>query len=284
MGIRKAVGAARWQLTLQFLGESILLCLIAFGLAVALCNALLPVFNQLLGKNIPLDFFGYGSYVWTLFGIALGIGAIAGIYPALILSGFKPIAVLKGRFVPGKNELTLRQVLVVFQFTISIVLIVGTIVVYTQLKYMLDQDLGFNKNQMLVVKFYGDSLVQSQSAHIRQELVSVPGVKGASFSSNIPGSTPGMWYARIENPSGEMQGANLNAYVADFDFLQQYDIHLVAGRGFSRGFPADSVKAMVINEAAARSLGYPSPVAAVGKRFLRFGKSGTIKKAGQLLE
>src|SRR6202035_2471581 len=178
----------------------------------------------------------------------------AGVYPALIMSGFIPIAVLKGRFSATKNGLTMRQILVVFQFTISTVLIIGTIIVYNQLKFMQDQDLGFNKNQILVINYYRDSVVQANTEYIRQELLAIPNVKGVTFSSNAPGTSPDNWYLKIANPKGDMQGANLNTYVVDFSYFQQYGIRLAAGRAFSNSFSTDSAKAMVLNEAAARSL------------------------------
>lgn len=276
VGIRKAVGAVRAQLTAQFLGESILLCLIACGLAIGLCNLLHPVFNTLLGKDIPLKAFGAGGYIGLLLFISIAIGCLAGIYPALVMSGFNPIAVLKGRFVSTRKGLAMRQVLVVFQFTISTVLIIGTIVVYNQLKYMQDQDLGFNKNQEVAIDYHGDSAVQVNTEHIRQELASLPNIKGVSFSSNIPGNSPNNWYLQIANPKGNMQGANLNFYVIDFDYFTHYGIKMAAGRGFSKEFGTDTTKAMVLNEAAARSLGYNDPTLAVGKKFNMWGTDGTI--------
>jgi putative ABC transport system permease protein len=276
VGIRKAIGAMRGQLTLQFLGESILLCLIAFCLAIGLCNILHPIFTGLLGKDIPLQAFGSGGYVGLLFVIAIGIGALAGIYPALVMSGFNPIAVLKGRFVSTKTGLTMRQMLVVFQFTISTALIIGTIVVYDQLKYMQDQDLGFNKSREVSIDYHGDSAVQVNTEHIRRELAAIPDVNGVCFSSNVPGTSPNNWYLRIANPKGVMQGANLNFYTIDFDYFSHFGIRLAAGRGFSRTFTTDSTKAMILNEAAARSLGYSHPATAVGKKFDMWGTDGTI--------
>ena len=276
VGIRKAVGAVRTQLTAQFLGESILLCLLACGLAIGLCNLLHPAFSAMLGKDIPLKAVGPGGYISLLLVISIAIGCLAGIYPALVMSGFNPIAVLKGRLVPSRKGLGLRQVLVVFQFTISTILIIGTIVVYNQLKYMQDQDLGFNKNQEVAIDYHGDSAVQVNTEHIRQELAAIPQVKGVSFSGNIPGNSPNNWYLQIANPKGNMQGANLNFYVIDFEYFTHYGIKMAAGRGFSKEFGTDTTKAMVLNEAAARSLGYNDPTQAVGKKFNMWGTDGTI--------
>jgi len=277
VGIRKAIGAIRAQLTLQFLGESILLCIIAFGMAIGLCNILHPVFTGLLGKDIPLKAIGAGGYVGLLFVVSIAIGVLAGIYPALVMSGFNSIAVLKGRFVSTKNGMAMRQILVIFQFTISTALIIGTIVVFNQLKYMQDQDLGFKKNQMVSIDFHGDSAVQVNMEYIRQQLATVPGVKGLTFSNNVPGNSPDNWYLQIANPRGDKQGANLNFYVIDFNFFQQYAIKLAAGRGFSSAFSTDSTQALILNEAAARSLGYADPIKAVGRKFNMWGgPEGTI--------
>ncbi|GGB24480.1 ABC transporter permease [Puia dinghuensis] len=276
VGIRKAIGAVRGQLTLQFLGESILLCLLAFVLAIALCNALHPLFGILLGKDIPLQAFGAGSYVALLLGIAIGIGVIAGIYPALVLSGFNPVAVLKGRFGSSRKGLRLREVLVVFQFVISTALIIGTIVVYNQLRYMQDQELGFNKNQEIAINYHGDSAVRVNTEPLRHELSAIPGVKAVAYSNYVPGNSPTNWFLRIANPQGDMQGANLNFYVVDFDFFPHYGIRMAAGRTFSRDFSTDSTKALILNEAAARSLGYADPTKAVGRKFNMWGVDGTI--------
>ena len=276
VGIRKAIGAMRTQLMLQFLGESILLCLFAFVLSIGLCNALHPLFGSLLGKSIPLNAGGAGGYIALLFGIAIGIGALAGIYPALVMSGFNPIAVLKGRFTATKSGLATRQILVVFQFTISTALIIGTIVVFNQLRYMQNQDLGFNKNEEVAINYFGDSAVQANTEHIRQELLSMPDVKDVSFSNHVPGNTPNNWYLQIANPRGDMQGANLNFYLVDFDFFKHYGIKMAAGRAFSNQFATDSAKALIINEAAAHSLGYGDPAKAVGQKFSMWGDHGVI--------
>jgi putative ABC transport system permease protein len=252
------------------------LCLIAFALALGLCNLLHPVFTGLLGVDIPFRAFGAGGYVGVLLLTAIAVGVLAGIYPALVMSGFNPIAALKGRFISTKNGLAMRRVLVVFQFTISTGLIIGTIVVYNQLKYMQDQDLGFRMNQEVSIDYHGDSAVQANTEHIRRELAAIPDVKSVSFSSNVPGTSADNWYLRIANPRGDMQGANLNFYIIDFDYFQHYGIRMMAGRGFSREFSTDSTKSLILNEAAARSLGYGDPAKAVGRKFNMWGTDGTI--------
>jgi putative ABC transport system permease protein len=204
--------------------------------------------------------------------IAVGIGLLAGIYPALVLSSFVPITVLKGRFVSGSKGLILRKGLVVVQFTISIALIAATIIVYTQLHYMRNQDLGFRNDQILVIDTHWDG----NRFAFHQATTALPNVVSASLSSDIPGGERASEYIQVESKKGEMQTANLDMYLADFDFVPQYGMKLVAGRSFSPDFGTDSSKAMILNESAVRTFGYTSPQEAIGKRFSRASTAGTI--------
>jgi putative ABC transport system permease protein len=272
VGIRKVVGALRVQLARQFIGESILLCMIAFLLSLGTSALLLPGFNQLSAKIISKTIFDHPSYIAILFAIAIGIGVLAGMYPALVLSSFQPVKVLKGRFATGTRGILLRKGLVVAQFSISIALIIGTIVVYTQMKYMRNQDLGFNKDQKLIVDTFNDPARKS----FREAVSSIPGVKGTSLAGSVPGGgNPGA-YSKIENAKGEMQIANLQLYFVDFDYIPQYQIKLLAGRAFNGDFKTDTTQAMVINLAATKLLGYKSAADAVGKNFDQWGRQGKI--------
>ncbi|MEX1240511.1 MAG: ABC transporter permease [Cyclobacteriaceae bacterium] len=276
VGIRKVNGALKRQLTIQFLSESILLSLFAFVLASIFTELLLPAFNELSGKIIDESIFYEHNYLLLLFLLALGVGILAGIYPAFVLSGFQPVSVLKGRFSTSSRGLVLRKALVVVQFAISIMLIAGTVTVYTQLNYMRSQELGFTKEQMLVINFRRDDKVMRQMEAIKNSLKSHPRVLSAAASSSTPGQSNSGAFTNIENPDGEMQASNIHLYSVDFDFLEQYQIEVVAGRSFSRDFPTDSTQAMIINEAAAASYGYASPEEAVGKRFSQWGREGQI--------
>jgi len=269
------VGAGKNQLTTQFLGESVIICLIAFVFSVILSMLLLPLFNQLAGKIISHTILEHG-YIFILFAIAVAIGFIAGIYPALVLTNFSITSVLKGRFNSSVKGILLRKGLVVVQFTISIVLIVGTIIVYNQLNYMRNQSLGFKKDQMLVIDFSGDSVVQSQYESIKNELKQIQGVRTASVSSTTPGNGNPVAYSEAETRSGSMMPINMNMYDVDYDFIPQYGIKIVAGRAFSPAFATDSTKAFIINETTVKSLGYASPKDAIGKRFTQWGRSGQI--------
>jgi putative ABC transport system permease protein len=272
VGIRKVIGALRFQLARQFIGESVILSLLAFVLTLTLCAMLIPFFNQLAGKTISTGIFAHPADILTLFLLAIGVGVAAGFYPALVLSSFRPVNVLKGRFSTGTHGSLLRKGLVVFQFTISILLLIATAVVYAQLQYMRTSDLGYSREETMIIPTNGDS----HKDVFKQSLASLPGVLSTCFSSSVPGSGANSAYSEMENGNGETQKTNLDTYFVDFDFIHQYDLRLVAGRGFSRDFPTDSTEAMVINETAARSLDYASPQAAIGRDFSQWGRKGKI--------
>ncbi|HUQ96558.1 MAG TPA: FtsX-like permease family protein, partial [Chitinophagaceae bacterium] len=212
------------------------------------------------------------SYILLLFGAAIGIGLLAGVYPALVLTSFKPITVLKGRFATGTKGIALRKGLVIAQFTISIALIIATIVVYNQMSYMRNQDLGFNKDQMLVLDTDGDPGKKA----FQEALSAIPAVQSTATASSVPGGgNPGA-YSEIENVKGDLQIANLDLYFVDFDYIKQFNIKMVAGRSFSKDFMSDTTQAMVLNEAAVKMFGYSSPEQALGKRFKQWGREGKI--------
>lgn len=272
VGIRKVVGAAKGQLTSQFIGESVLLCLIAFMLTLGGAALLLPGFNHLAGKTISTRIFENMHFILILFLASIGIGLLAGVYPALVLSSFKPVTVLKGRFATGTKGILLRKGLVVAQFTISIALIIATIIVYNQMNYMRRQDLGFKKDQMMVINTNFDPAKET----FRNAVASLPNVKSVAMSSSVPGSgNPGA-YSEIENKKGDLQIANLDLYFVDFDYIPQYKIKMVAGRAFSRDFQTDTTQSMILNEAAVKMFGYSSPQQAVGRRFKQWGREGKI--------
>jgi putative ABC transport system permease protein len=272
VGIRKVIGAGRLQLTRQFLGESILICFIAFIFATGLCAWILPLFNQLAGKTISTGIFSHGGYILTLFTIAVIIGLLAGIYPALVLSAFQPIASLKGRFSSSRRGLFLRRSLVVFQFTISITLIIGTVVVYSQLNYMRNQDLGFSKDQTLVIDTQNDA----HRTSFRQEIATLPNIQSTAFSGSVPGEGTWSAYSKVENNRGEMQPADLDLTYVDFGYLEQYKMKLLAGRFFDKNIVTDTLQAMILNEKAIELFGYSTPQQAIGRRFEQWGKKGMI--------
>lgn len=272
VGIRKVVGAAKRQLSRQFIGESVIVCLLAFLVSVLLSVIMLPLFNQLAGKTISEGVFDSWPKLLILFVSAITIGLLAGIYPALVLASFRPVSVLKGRFASGTKGILLRKGLVVAQFTISITLIIATLVVYNQMKFMRSRDLGFSKEQVLVINSGGDPARMA----FKESISSLSGIQSTALSSSVPGGgNPGA-YSEIENIKGEMQVANMDLYFVDFNYIPQFKIKMVAGRAFSKDFGTDTTKAMILNEAAVRMFGYGSPAQAIGKRFRQWGREGTI--------
>jgi putative ABC transport system permease protein len=275
VGIRKVIGSSRSQLVAQFLGESILLCLIAFLLSCLFFVLLLPVFNTVSGKIISPGVFQQPKDLLPLFLTALSVGLAAGLYPAIMLSGFRPALVLKGRFTSGRKGILLRQILVVLQFTIAIVLITGTLVAWLQLHYMRNQPLGFKKDQMMAINFHNDRQDKSQYETFKQQLLQIPGVLSACASSSLPSTGYGNGLVQIQNAAGEMQTAGLDMFFVDYDFFKQYQIQLVAGRGFSNDFSTDQQSTMIVNEATVKKFGYTSPAEIIGRRFAQ-GPEGTI--------
>lgn len=272
VGVRKVVGAAKGLLARQFVSESVLLCLIAFVLSITLSAALIPLFNDLAGKVVVSGIFADTSFLLYMLMAAILIGVLAGIYPALVLSSFEPVTVLKGRFTTSFKGILLRKGLVTFQFAISIALIIATMIVYIQMNFMRNRDLGFSKDQMLVISTEGDPKREA----FKESLRGLAGVKSTAASSSVPGGPNRGAYSEIENKSGELQVANLDLYFVDFDYITQFGLKMAAGRPFSREFGTDTTQAMVVNEAAVKLLGYAKPEDAIGRRFKQWGREGKI--------
>jgi putative ABC transport system permease protein len=272
VGIRKVVGAIQSKLAIQFIGESIILSLLACILSIILIILLIPTFNQLSGKTISNGILENPSNLFLLLLSALAIGLMAGTYPAVVLSSFKPSLVLKGRFGSSEKGNILRKSLVLIQFSLSIGFIIATIIVYRQLNFMRDQDLGFNKEQVMVINTEGDP---ARTA-FQQSLKGIPGVISTSQSSNVPGTENFTVDCELENSHGDLQIANLDSYFVDWDYISQYKIKIIAGRSFSREFGTDTTEAMLINESAASKFGYARPGDAIGRRFKQFDRVGKI--------
>ena len=189
VGVRKSVGADRKQLMLQFIGETILLSFISMIIAVALAFLLLPWLNEFTGKNISAGLFANPIVIFLMIGLSLVVGIAAGFYPALVLSGFKPIKVLKGTITadeePGKIP-WLRHGLVVTQFTLSVLLIISAIVVFKQVNYLHNKDLGFNKEQIMFFPMRGDNMFKNVDA-FKNELLKTPGISSVSVGYGFPG-------------------------------------------------------------------------------------------------
>ncbi|MBC6989062.1 ABC transporter permease [Hymenobacter sp. BT491] len=253
VGVRKVLGSVKSQLVGQFLLESILLTMIALALALVLIVMALPVFNELAGKELGLDF---TTDPWLvpgllLFGVLVGI--LAGSYPAFFLSSFNPVAVLKGKFTSGKGSIGLRSGLVVFQFCISIVLIISTTVVYQQLHYIQNKKLGYDKDHVLVLP---ETWVLGKHAEaFRQLLLQDPRVVSVSTSGYLPAGpsfSNNFFVSTDDNPA---QLTKTLRYEVDPQYIPTLGIRLAAGRNFSKAFSTDTA-AVILNEMAARTFGW----------------------------
>lgn len=273
IGVRKILGAKKERLVLQFLGEAIITSCIAFMISLLLIQLILPAFNTMAEKEIAVNVFGNFNHLALLGLLSLIIGVLSGIYPAFVLSSFKAVETLKGVFATGTKGLLLRKVLVVVQFTISIALIAGTLVISKQTYYMSHKDLGFNKESQLILSL--DHLKLSKKA-LKKDLDQLPNVVSTSFSLVAPGEGAPTAYSKVENSQGEMQAANLKLYNVDYEFIPQYECKLLAGRTFSKDYVTDAKSAIIINETALRLFGYEKPEDALGARYEQWGDKGKI--------
>ncbi len=272
VGMRKAVGAHRLQLIRQFLGESVFLSLIALMLAIALVELALPALNALAGKELAMGYGGNLPVLLGLVGIALFVGIVSGTYPAFFLSAFQLADVLKGTLKAGSKNPLLRRVLVVLQFAISIILIIGTGVVYNQLDYIRDKRLGFHKEHVIVLPIRGQEVRQNYEA-IRSKLLQDPDILGVAASSRVPGGIIGKCSISPEGAQNEFVVPWLSV---DHDFIETLGIELAAGRDFSKDFATDAAEAIMLNEAAVKRFGWESPHKAIGKKARFWGKKRAV--------
>jgi putative ABC transport system permease protein len=251
VGIRKVSGAHSGKLVYQFLTESVLTNGLSTLIALALVEALLPVFNQEFGTSIPSLTRQPLEVTGVIIGTALVVGVFSGLYPALYLSGFKPVQVLKGVFQPGNQNLWLRKGLVVLQFTIAIALVAGTILVIEQVNYIRNKELGFEKEKVLIVDNV-DDLADNNVQNLREALSQVPQVENVGGSNGILG---GQNSATGAVAKGSTERALINFSMVDHDYLSVMNLQFKYGRNFSREFPSDTLDRVVLNEAALRELG-----------------------------
>jgi len=254
VGIRKVVGSAKGKLVGQFLSESVILSFIALLLAIIIVISVMPVYQNLLGKQVELHFFDNPVVIPLLLLLGLVVGILSGSYPAFFLSSFKPIAVLKGNVDDNKRGSWLRNILVIFQFAISIFLIIGTFTIYKQMKLFQDKKLGFEKEQVLVIMNPGS--VNDYIDTFKETLLTHHNISDVSGSNTLPGKSFSNWGFGAE---GVEANFTLNACICDYDFLKTLKIDLDKGRFFSRDFPSDSCAA-ILNESAAKLLGWEDPI------------------------
>ncbi len=256
VGIRKVSGAFRSQLIKQFLGEALITSAVAFVLSLILIELLLPVFNELAGRQLAFELFDRQTLV-TFLALAIFVGLLAGSYPAFVLSAFKPAESLKGN-TPGSSGAWLRKALVVSQFIITAILMISTGVVYTQIQYIQDKRLGFNPEQLITFRIRSDDM-RSQYEVVKQTLLQNPNILNVSVSGNLPGG--GDWGIpyRAEGVAADQQPP-MRMLVVDYDFIETFGMEIVRGRGFSEEYATDASGAFIINEEAVRQFGWEDPL------------------------
>ncbi|WP_149274585.1 ABC transporter permease [Pareuzebyella sediminis] len=258
VGLRKTVGAFKGNLVSQFLTESVIFSLISFVIGVLLAWTLLPTFNSIAVKNMVMPWAAWWFLPLIVF-VALIVGVLAGLYPALYLSAFKPVNVLKGNLSIGSKSGRLRSGLVVFQFTTSVVLIIGTLIIYQQMNFILDKKLGFDKEQVLMVE--GTNLLNDNIQTFKDRLLALSEVKSVSVSDYLPVDGTKRNGNSFQKADGGDQERRVPSqkWRVDFDYINTLGIHVKKGRGFSKEFASDS-SAIVINTAMARELGFDNPI------------------------
>jgi putative ABC transport system permease protein len=270
VGVRKAMGAQASQLMKQFLAESFLVNLIASVIALVAVWALWPSFAKLSGRDIPVSYILNLDF-WVLFTALFIVGAfLSGSYPALVLSRFKPVVVLKGKVMRTSQGNVLRKGLVVFQFMFSVFFIVGSIVVFQQLNFMSNQSLGIDINRTLVIKGPGvvDSTFTQKSESFKAEVLRIAGVKSIASGSNVPGDEI-FWASGVRRLVGGPEGT-ISGYTVgiDHDYIKAFDLKIAAGRGYDREH-TDEQGNIIINRAMAEALDFTDPEKALGQRIIQ---------------
>ena len=272
VGMRKVVGARRSQLVRQFLGESILFSFIALPLAVVMMEILLPAFRAFTDRDLGFNYLNNWPILFILIGITLVVGCVTGIYPALFLSAFEPLKVLKGKLSSGSRGTSLRKGLIVFQFAVSIILIIATGIILSQVRYIRTAKLGFNKDQVLVLNIK-DKELSSKYEAIKAELSKNPCILNVTASSGIPGRVSHNWYFSTEGLQKKKERPSMWVLMVDHDFVKTLGMEIVEGRDFSRSFTTDEKDAIILNESAVKKYGWESPL---GRNIKTENKDGYV--------
>ncbi|MGD8777471.1 MAG: ABC transporter permease [Ignavibacteria bacterium] len=271
VGIRKVLGASRRHIIYQFIGESVSFSVISIFFAFVLIELLSPWLSTTLGEKGMYSGSGSG-FIFPLIGIALLTGLLSGSYPAIFLSRFHPVHILSKTILKINKRFNYRNGLILFQFVVSTVLIIATLIVNSQLSYIQKKKLGFNKEQIVVLPLQ-DKSVRMKSRLLKNELLQQPGIVNATLSSIVPGAVK---WVRSFNWEGQTEDEdNTMSYIAtDYDFLKTYKIQMLEGRDFSESFSTDEEQGFLINQAALKKLGWDS---AIGK------KIGAVEKQGNVI-
>lgn len=272
VGVRKVMGSLRNQLVVQFLTETLTICVFALLVACVLTEVALPGMKSLFNENISFSIIQHPIIFVFMIGLVIIVSFLAGLYPAMIMSGFSPALAIKNKITANAGGLSLRKVLVVLQFTITIILIIGTLVVLRQMKYTREKPLGFNPSAVAMVSVRNDSLSLLKYQILQDRISKIPGVLLTSFCRTPPSSSNNN-ESNFRYNGTEKANFQVNTKVADEHYFKTFGLTFVAGKGFSK---SDTIKELVVNETTLRKLNVVNFNEALGKQITIWGKKGTI--------
>lgn len=263
VGLRKVMGSARRQLIAQFLTESVVVTIISLLLSLAVIYIALPGFNTLSNKQLPFSYVLQTPVLLSLVGIVIVTGILGGSYPAFYLSGFSPLSVLKGKLASKGGSAVFRKALVVTQFALSIFMLISTLIVFDQLQYLREKDLGFDKENVVRLDVNGQ-VRQTQMDELVAAFKKLPSVVAVGRANASPGQGIGKGVFQVEDAEGKMVDRGVDLYGADYDYIDAMGMKIVNGRGFSRDNPGDTTFAVLVNESMVSRMGWKDPL---GKKF-----------------
>ena len=273
VGVKKVVGAGKRQLLTQYLFESVFTAILAFIFSLVISTFLQPFFYKLTNKDLSL--LSFPMLLVFLLAVTIFLGLLSGIYPAIILSGFKPIGILKGAFKSSGKGILLRKSLVVTQFVITLVLVTGIIIIYTQMSYIKNKDLGYNKDELLFLRVHGNTDVINGYSAFKNDILSNPIVSGASISNSLLGNL-GSGGSETVDINGAPLQVNTSRLRVDDDYLNVHGIQLIAGENFGIHAATDSIRPVILNENAIKTFGWKDAETAIGKPFKMGGQKGKV--------
>ncbi|MBK5279917.1 MAG: FtsX-like permease family protein, partial [Bacteroidia bacterium] len=263
VGIRKVMGSQRNQLIAQFITESVVVAIIALAVSLLLMYLLLPAFNTLANKHMSFNYVLQKQVLFSLLGIVFFTGIVGGSYPAFYLSGFNPVNVLKGKLSVKGGNVFFRKSLVVVQFSLSIFMLICTLIVFDQLQFLRNKDLGFDKERVVRIRLSGREQLR-QSQNFVNKLKQSTGVAGVGMANSSPGQGIGKSLFQVEDGEGKMVQRGVDLYSADYDFVKTMGMEIVQGRDFSRDVASDTTYAVLANESMVKRMGWKDPI---GRRF-----------------
>ncbi|UZR93708.1 ABC transporter permease [Chondrinema litorale] len=263
VGIRKVMGSVKSQLIIQFLSESVILSFIALLISILFIFIALPYFNEVSGKEIEFSMVFSGFFPFAILAVTLLAGLLGGSYPALVMSSFKPVSVLKGKVISGKSNIAFRKILVILQFSISLVMVVCTKIVYDQLDFLQNKDLGYNREQVMVFNMPRAPL-NNKYEILKHDLIADPNILNIASAGNTAGNIGSRVILELETNEG-MDELAVKPFMIDHDFLKTMKIDIVQGRNFSEDIKADTTNGFIVNETLVKLLNWDNPI---GKRMV----------------